>query len=78
MSSSATTCLYPLMLAKTRIQTARSSSSPESTRKETVTVLQIWQTTLEREGLKGLYQGLEVQVLKGVVSQGVTLMIKTR
>ncbi|KIM82454.1 hypothetical protein PILCRDRAFT_820297 [Piloderma croceum F 1598] len=74
----ATTCLYPLMLAKTRIQTARSSPPPVSTRKTSLTILQIWTTALQCEGLNGLYQGLEAQVIKGVVSQGVTLMIKTR
>ena len=65
------------MLAKTRIQTARSSSLSPS-QKETLTILQIWHSALEREGPKGLYQGLEAQVAKGVVSQGVTLMVKTR
>jgi solute carrier family 25 (peroxisomal adenine nucleotide transporter), member 17 len=64
------------MLAKTRVQTAH--SSPSSTLNKNLTILQIWQTALEREGPRGLYQGLEAQVVKGVVSQGVTLMIKTR
>jgi len=64
-------------LAKTRIQTACSSSLTPS-QKKNLTILQIWHTALERQGLKGLYQGLEAQVAKGVVSQGVTLMVKTR
>ena len=49
-----------------------------STRKTSLTILQIWTTALQNEGLKGLYQGLEAQVVKGIISQGVTLMIKTR
>lgn len=41
-------------------------------------ILEVWQTAYEREGFQGLYQGLESQVLKGIVSQGVTMMVKTR
>jgi hypothetical protein len=41
-------------------------------------ILKIWQAALAREGPKGLYQGIEAQLVKGVVSQGVALMVKTR
>lgn len=74
----AVTFLYPLILAKTRIQTARSSSLANHTTSRQQNILQVWRTAYEREGVKGLYQGLEAQVVKGIVSQGVTMMVKTR
>lgn len=72
---SAVTFLYPLILAKTRIQTARASSTANT---RSPNILQLWATAFSRDGVPGLYQGLEAQVVKGVVSQGVTMMVKTR
>lgn len=75
----ATWLLYPLMLAKTRLQVHRrrvkeGNASPKSH----VSMLTIWEDALRREGGRGLYQGLEAQLLKGFVSQGVTMMVKQR
>lgn len=77
--SIAVTFLYPLILAKTRIQTARSSNTQNTKMApRQQNILEVWQTAYDREGFQGLYQGLESQVLKGIVSQGVTMMVKTR
>ncbi|KAF7979009.1 hypothetical protein HWV62_43973 [Athelia sp. TMB] len=77
--SIATTLLYPLILAKTRIQTARAApSTAASSPSNAPNIWDVWRAAYAREGLPGVYQGLEAQVLKGVVSQGLTLMVKTR
>jgi hypothetical protein len=33
---------------------------------------------VEREGITGLYKGLEGQLVKGLVSQGVMMLVKQR
>ncbi|EKM53611.1 uncharacterized protein PHACADRAFT_99150 [Phanerochaete carnosa HHB-10118-sp] len=80
----ATWLLYPLMLAKTRLQIHRkhvqeANQGPEQDKKGSNTsMLTIWEDALDKEGPSGLYQGLEAQLLKGFVSQGVTMMVKQR
>ena len=79
----ATWLLYPLMLAKTRLQVHRKrvkEAEKASTQVDgtDVSMLTIWEDALRKEGPGGLYQGLEAQLLKGFVSQGVTMMIKQR
>ncbi|TDL23085.1 mitochondrial carrier [Rickenella mellea] len=59
--------LYPLMLAKTRLQTSRSRS-----------IMDLWKAAYKRDGLAGLYQGVEVQLLKGFLNQGLTMATKQR
>ncbi|EPQ55335.1 mitochondrial carrier [Gloeophyllum trabeum ATCC 11539] len=71
-NSIAVTILYPLILAKTRLQTSRLTSSSLSS------ASYIWSSAYKRDGLRGLYQGLEVTILKGFLSQGVTMMVKQR
>ncbi|KAH8103604.1 mitochondrial carrier [Cristinia sonorae] len=78
-NSVATVILYPLMLAKTRLQVQQKEArengaggrSPQS-------MLTVWHQAYAREGWTGIYQGLEAQILKGFVSQGVTMMVKQR
>ncbi|KAL5504659.1 hypothetical protein ACEPAH_7322 [Sanghuangporus vaninii] len=82
----AITFLYPLLLAKTRLQaSSKSTSSSHSeetdqrTRKSTsMSMFCIWRTAYQHDGLSGLYQGLEAQLFKGFISQGLTMMIKQR
>ncbi|TFY80903.1 hypothetical protein EWM64_g3113 [Hericium alpestre] len=71
----AVTLLYPLILAKTRLQLAKSSPSSEP-----ATMFSVLRTAYRREdGFPGgLYQGLEGQIVKGFLSQGITLMVKQR
>lgn len=76
-NSIATVILYPLMLAKTRLQVHRREAS-ESGSTESESILSIWRKAYEREGWAGIYQGLEAQILKGFVNQGVTMMVKQR
>ncbi|KZS87741.1 mitochondrial carrier [Sistotremastrum niveocremeum HHB9708] len=64
----ATTLLFPIILAKTRLQA--SSGSVDS--------LQIWRDALQRDGIHGLFQGWQTQVSKGFLSQGLTMMVKQR
>ncbi|TFK50816.1 mitochondrial carrier [Heliocybe sulcata] len=71
-NSIAVALLYPLILAKTRLQASRSSSSSTSIS----SAAYIWTSAYQRHGPRGLYQGLEVTILKGFLSQGVTMMVK--
>ncbi|KZT41871.1 mitochondrial carrier [Sistotremastrum suecicum HHB10207 ss-3] len=64
----AVTLLFPIILAKTRLQA--SSGSVDS--------LQIWRDALQRDGIHGLFQGWQTQVSKGFLSQGLTMMVKQR
>jgi solute carrier family 25 (peroxisomal adenine nucleotide transporter), member 17 len=82
-NSVATWLLYPLMLAKTRLQVHRKRvKEAERASKEVdngeVSMLTIWEDAFQKDGPSGLYQGLEAQLLKGFVSQGVTMMVKQR
>lgn len=65
--------LYPLILAKTRLQ---SDSKPGEAKKPNL--LSVLGDILSAHGVAGLYQGLSVQLSKAVLNQGVTLMIKQR
>ncbi|PBK86990.1 mitochondrial carrier [Armillaria gallica] len=68
-SSMAVAILYPLILAKVRLQAQRKTSS-------TSTLGSIILDALRSPG--GLYQGLEMQVAKGFLGQGVSFLIKER
>ena len=82
----ASTITYPFSLAKSRLQTSASNgqeavstsvklepeSSPKIPRNVFTTILRIAQT----EGLGGLYEGLEGEVLKGFFSHGITMIVK--
>ncbi|KAJ7099378.1 mitochondrial carrier [Mycena belliarum] len=95
--------LYPLMLAKTRVQataatsmravlhdayagTARASEPATGAAHAGVgqdvksggSLSQGGKENLAGRGLAGLYQGLEMQILKGFLSQGVTFLVKGR
>ncbi|KAK7036495.1 hypothetical protein VNI00_011692 [Paramarasmius palmivorus] len=69
-SSIASALLYPLILAKTRLQAARKQAG--NARPSLLSVLEDAETKGE------LYQGLEMQILKGFVNQGVTFLVKGR
>ncbi|KAK0241199.1 mitochondrial carrier domain-containing protein [Armillaria nabsnona] len=68
-SSIAVAILYPLILAKVRLQAQRKAAS-------TSTLGSILLDALKSPG--GLYQGLEMQVVKGFLGQGVSFLIKER
>ena len=68
----ATMILYPLILAKTRLQAHKKKGNGD------VTMMKIWSAAFEREGMQGLYQGLDAQIMKGFINQGVTMMVKQR
>ncbi|KAK7691299.1 hypothetical protein QCA50_004693 [Cerrena zonata] len=38
----------------------------------------IWRKAYEKHGWSGLYQGLEAQIIKGFVNQGLAMMVKSR
>ncbi|KAI0753457.1 mitochondrial carrier domain-containing protein [Daedaleopsis nitida] len=73
----ALTILYPLLLAKVRVQAARSKASKDGT-KAPSSITSVWATAVRTDGLAGLYQALGAQILKGFVSQGVTMLVKQR
>ncbi|KAI0821168.1 mitochondrial carrier domain-containing protein [Irpex lacteus] len=87
-NAAATTLLYPLILAKTRLQVHRKSlkqdesgdteSQKAKLREDTENVVSIWERIVKKEGVRGLYQGWEAQITKGCVSEGVKMMVKQR
>ncbi|KAI0077194.1 mitochondrial carrier [Panus rudis PR-1116 ss-1] len=82
-NSIATAILYPLILAKTRLQMQKKrrlekDNDGQLDNEENDNVLTIWLQAYAKYGWAGIYQGLEAQVVKGFVSQGVTMMVKQR
>ena len=73
----AVSILYPLLLAKVRVQAARSRGrgGPGA---HTTSMTDVWAAAVRADGWRGLYQALGAQILKGFVSQGVTMLVKQR
>lgn len=90
MNGPAVSLLYPLILAKTRLQASSANSLTEVIVDAYVGRDTLFKTRPRHKngkgqkpdgdagGLPGLYQGLEVQILKGFLSQGVTFLVKGR
>ncbi|KAI0827670.1 mitochondrial carrier [Trametes gibbosa] len=72
----ATAILYPLLLAKVRVQASRASRSQGG--HHTMSMVDVWSKSTNTGGWTGLYQGLPAQLLKGFVNQGVTMLVKQR
>ncbi|KAH8115270.1 mitochondrial carrier [Phellopilus nigrolimitatus] len=70
--------LYPLVLAKTRLQSARTNARAASAAPRPRSMCDVWRAAYAREGGKGLYRGLAAQLVKGFVNQGLTMMTKQR
>ena len=66
------TILYPLLLAKVRVQAGRARAG------RTLSMTDVWRAAVEEEGWRGLYAALGVQILNGFVGQGVTMLVKQR
>lgn len=78
-NNAAVSILYPLILAKTRLQTAKAQKkSGQVNNGQVHSMFDVWRTAFERDGVSGLYQGLEAQVVKAFLSQGLTMMVKQR
>ncbi|KAJ7198546.1 mitochondrial carrier domain-containing protein [Mycena pura] len=81
-NSIAASILYPLMLAKTRLQ-ATSATSLREVLRDAYTgrgrgaMVSPGRAT-QKAGIVGVYQGLEMQIVKGFLSQGVTFLVKGR
>jgi len=60
--------LYPAILLKTHIQHER----------RPVSILEALETVLKGRGIKGLYDGLQPQLVKGFLKEGLTMMTKQR
>ncbi|KAI0710308.1 mitochondrial carrier [Cerioporus squamosus] len=71
----AVTILYPLLLAKVRVQAARSRRNENGS---ATSVTDVWAAAVRAEGWGGLYQALGAHILKGFVNQGVTMLVKQR
>ncbi|KAH9856752.1 mitochondrial carrier domain-containing protein [Lenzites betulinus] len=69
----ATAIVYPLLLAKVRVQASRAQGG-----RRTLSTADVWAKAIKAEGWAGLYQGLPAQLLKGFVNQGVTMLVKQR
>ncbi|GAA5887512.1 hypothetical protein JCM6882_001436 [Rhodosporidiobolus microsporus] len=72
-SAIASAITYPLILAKTRLQ-FRSPTGRRLYRSQ----LDVFRKTLKQGGIAGLYSGLESQLIKGFLSEGIKLLIKDR
>lgn len=72
----ATIPLYPLVLIKALAQSGAGDRKGKGKSRRGM----VWtaQNIYEQEGIAGLYKGLEGQLLKGLVSQGVMMLIKQR
>ncbi len=68
-NSISTMIVFPLILCKTRLQWR----SPTG-RKMYRNLLDVLRKTVKRGGLKGLYQGLDSQLIKGLFSFGTTMV----
>ncbi|KAJ7658519.1 mitochondrial carrier domain-containing protein [Mycena rosella] len=82
---SAAFILYPLMLAKTRLQASSATSMREVLRdaytgrgRSAKFPMELNPEGSKQPGIPGLYQGLEMQIIKGFLSQGVTFLVKGR
>ncbi|WVQ80234.1 hypothetical protein IAT38_002339 [Cryptococcus sp. DSM 104549] len=71
----ATIPLYPLVLIKTLDQSGEDKGKEKEGQGGMIYTLN---KILRREGVAGLYVGLEGQLVKGLVSQGVMMLIKQR
>lgn len=63
---------YPLILAKTRLQFKSSG------RRLYKSNLDVFVKTFKKQGLLGLYSGIEGQILKAFLSEGLKMLIKQR
>ena len=72
----ATIPLYPLVLIKALSQSGAGDRKGKSKARRGM----IWtaENIYQREGIAGLYKGLEGQLAKGLVSQGVMMLVKQR
>lgn len=80
--------LYPLILGKTRLQSSSANTLTEAlvdayegtyyTSRVKREKSQALQDRALKPGIPGLYQGLEMQILKGFFNQGVALLVKGR
>jgi solute carrier family 25 (peroxisomal adenine nucleotide transporter), member 17 len=90
----AVTILYPLLLAKTRLQARKKNTNRlihSRGKEESQNPLRALQSVLKdayerpvastggkAAGIPGLYQGLEMQIVKGFLNQGITFLVKGR
>ncbi|PWN38890.1 mitochondrial carrier [Ceraceosorus guamensis] len=72
-STASTLALYPLILSKSRLMW-RSPSG----RRQYRNLLDVIRKTVRRSGVKGLYQGWESQITKGLFNHGLTMLVKSR
>lgn len=72
----ATVPLYPLVLIKALSQSG--ANDREGKTKARRGMLSTANLIVEREGMSGLFKGLEGQLIKGLVSQGVMMLAKQR
>ncbi|KAB8283124.1 mitochondrial carrier domain-containing protein [Yarrowia lipolytica] len=64
---------YPYILAKTRLQVKSDSGSNKAKSASQMVV-----DTIKKEGVLGLWEGCQGQILKGFFSQGITMLIKDK
>ncbi|AFR94443.2 hypothetical protein C343_02523 [Cryptococcus neoformans C23] len=71
----ATIPLYPLILVKVLDQSGKEKENDKENQESMFSTMKKF---IRREGIQGLYVGLEGQLVKGLVSQGVMMLVKQR
>lgn len=72
----ATIPLYPLILVKVLYQSGKEKENDKENQEESM--FSTIRKFIRKEGIEGLYVGLEGQLVKGFVSQGVMMLVKQR
>ncbi|KAI7867105.1 mitochondrial carrier domain-containing protein [Spinellus fusiger] len=69
----ATAATYPFIFARTKMVADIKGKGKEGKKQS---MISIFKQVLERDGLRGIYKGVEAQIIKGFFNQGIMYMIK--
>ena len=72
----ATFITFPVSRAKTILQNSKNQKNDKNT--TSTSVYQLLSAMYQEQGLPGLYNGLQVTILNGVLREAVMLMVKER
>lgn len=69
-----TIIMYPFLLAKTLMQASTKEGEDDAPK----TMMECFSKLIKKEGIMGLYKGVQSELLRGVISSAVTMMMKER
>ncbi|RUS21413.1 mitochondrial carrier domain-containing protein [Endogone sp. FLAS-F59071] len=76
--SLATALTYPFIFTKTNMVLSESSNGNEEQKAGSGGMVDVIRLTVRREGIAGLYRGMQAQITKGFFNHGLMFMIKDR